>query len=426
LNSSTNNPFSTARRALLITYPYRFEKKEAEDLSRAACYDVVKIISQRYLSKSRFGIGVGKAEKLKEILDDNKANYIIFDTHLKTTQIYNLAKLTGREIIDRERLILEIFSRRARTAEAKLQVELAELTYEMPRAKERVRLAKSSEQPGFFGLGKYEVDVYTRALKKRISSKRLKLQRAAKRRELHRIKRRKLDIPILSLSGYTGVGKTTLFNKLSKESNQTSGDYFTTLTTSTSSLNIDGFKVLISDTVGFISRLPTYMIEAFKSTLEELTYSSQVLLLVDASQSLENLQNRYHSCIEILAELGVSPARVFIVFNKTELIDQTQLNKRKDLLGVVEENSCSISAKTGQGINDLLKKIRERILDNVEAKIRIKEEIVPYMSQQIDWLKEYGSLEIKKSTDGALILEIKANAWIIDKFRRIMEAYEGN
>ncbi len=249
--------------AVLITYPDQFVINEAAGLAEAAGYTVLKTLSQRYLSRAKYGLGAGKAENLRALLDEVDASTVIFDEKLRSTQIYNLAELTKREIIDRERLILEIFSRRATTAEAKLQVGLAELTYELPRAKEKVRLAKISEQPGFFGLGKYEVDIYDRAIKRRISTVKKKLRDASKRRELYRIQRRRLDIPIVSLAGYTGVGKTTLFNSLTGDSKEVGSSHFTTLTTSTGSVKLNGFKILLSDTVGFISRLPAYMIEAF-------------------------------------------------------------------------------------------------------------------------------------------------------------------
>src|SRR3990172_7181455 len=318
------------RTAILVTYPDQFVIDEAVGLAEAADYEVLDIMTRRYLSRSKYGVGPGQAEKLKMLVEESGAEFVVFDEKLQSNQLYNLAGMVGR----------------ASTAEAKLQVKLAELIYEMPRAKEKVRLAKVGEQPGFFGLGKYEVDVYYQAIKRQITTVKQKLQDASRQRELYRAQRRKLDMPIVSLAGYTGVGKTTLFNRLTGESKEISSNLFTTLTTSTRSLNLDGFKILFSDTVGFISRLPTYMIEAFKSTLEELTYANLILLVVDASQPLEDLNRRYQSCIEILTELKVSPAKVFLVFNKADLLDESQLNLQMLALGATPEGSVAISAKT--------------------------------------------------------------------------------
>lgn len=416
--SSQKNIPSEIKKAILITYPAKFDETEISELTEAACYKVVHILSQKYLSKAKFGLGEGKAKELEKLVNETDSETIIFDSKLKTTQIYNLAKLTRCEIIDRERLILEIFSKRAKTKEAKLQVELAELAYEIPRAKERVRLAKNSEQPGFYGLGKYEVDVYTRALKKRISSIKSKLRNEVKRRELHRLRRSKIELPIISLAGYTGVGKTTLFNRLTKKNKLVSSDYFTTLTTSTSSINIEGFKFIISDTVGFISRLPTYMVEAFKSTLEELVYSSHVLLMIDISKSLEDLLTHYHSCVDILNELQVSQSRILIIFNKTDLVDKDKLRIGINRLGILEGNCACISAATGKGIDKLLSIIRNRVIERHQIEIKVDKSLIPLISHQIDWLRKNSKLEIKKLNDGDLILMIIAKAWVIDKFKK--------
>lgn len=394
---------------------------EAVGLAEAADYEVLDIMTRRYLSRSKYGVGPGQAEKLKMLVEESGAEFVVFDEKLQSNQLYNLAGMVGREIIDRERLILEIFSRRASTAEAKLQVKLAELIYEMPRAKEKVRLAKVGEQPGFFGLGKYEVDVYYQAIKRQMTTVKQKLQDASRQRELYRAQRRKLDMPIVSLAGYTGVGKTTLFNRLTGESKEISSNLFTTLTTSTRSLNLDGFKILFSDTVGFISRLPTYMIEAFKSTLEELTYANLILLVVDASQPLEDLNRRYQSCIEILTELKVSPAKVFLVFNKADLLDESQLNLQMLALGATPEGSVAISAKTGLGVEDLLGKIKDTLFEPVETQISLEPSDAAHLSAQISWLKTQGEVAINKSADGRLTINVKSNSWTIERFIKSVE-----
>ncbi len=406
---------------MLVTYPDQFIINEAVGLAEAAEYEVLDMMTRRYLSRSRYGLGPGQAEKLRILVEESGAELVVFDEKLQPTQIYNLAGVVGREIVDRERLILEIFSHRATTAEAKLQVKLAELIYEMPQAKEKVRLAKMGEQPGFFGLGKYEVDVYYQAIKRQMTTVKQKLQDASRQRELYRAQRRKLDLPIVSLAGYTGVGKTTLFNRLTGESKEISSTLFTTLTTSTRSLNLDGFKILLADTVGFISRLPTYMIEAFKSTLEELAYANLILLVVDASQPLDDLNRRYQSCIEIMTELKVSPAKVLLVFNKADLLDESQLNLQMLALGATPEGSVAISAKTGVGVKDLLRKTRDTLFEPVETQIHLEPSDVAHLSDQISWLKTQGEVAINKSGDGCLTIDVKSNSWTIERFIKSVE-----
>jgi len=409
------------RQSVLVTYPDQFCVNEAKGLAEAAEYIILSTITQRFLSKAKYGISEGKAEKLRDTTEETGANIVIFDEKLRSTQIYNLAKLTGCEIIDRERLILEIFSKRATTTEAKLQVELAELTYEKPRAKEKVRLARIAEQPGFFGLGKYEIDVYNQHLKRRISKIRMKLKHTRKMRELHRIHRQKMQIPIISLAGYTGVGKTTLFNKLTGDEKEIGESHFTTLTTSTRLVNHNGFKILLSDTVGFISKLPNYMIEAFKSTLEELTYANQLLLILDISQPIEDISKRFNSCIDVLIDLGVSPDKVFLVFNKSDMVDEEELKSKLSFPGVNTQSSVFISAKTGFGIEELLKRIKNDISESTKDSILIKKHEIASLSTLIDWLKSQGKVEITKQNGGNLMLNLSTKSWVLDRFSKAVK-----
>ena len=417
---STNLSFQD-RQAVLVTYPDPFCINEAKGLAEAAEYLILSTVTQKFLSKAKYGISEGKAETLRDITDEVGANIVIFDEKLRSTQIYNLAKLTGCEIIDRERLILEIFSKRATTTEAKLQVELAELTYEKPRAKEKVRLARISEQPGFFGLGKYEIDVYDQHLKRRISNIRMKLKHTRKMRELHRTHRQKLQMPIISLAGYTGVGKTTLFNKLTGDEKEVGKSHFTTLTTSTRLVNLNGFKILLSDTVGFISKLPNYLIEAFKSTLEELTFANRLLLILDVSQTIEDISRQYNSCVDILIDLGVSPEKVILVFNKHDIIDETDFKSKLSFPGITAQNLVFISTKTSFGIKELLEKIKNDIFESTRDDILIRKHEIASLSSSIDWLKSQGNVEIIKQKDGDLMLNITTKSWVLDRFSKAVK-----
>jgi GTP-binding protein HflX len=291
--------------ALLITYPLEEVTKEAISLADAARYSVIKIVNQRNLTQSKYGIGRGKAEEVKELVEQLKPEVIIFDEVLKPSQQYNLAKVCKIDILDRERLILEIFELRASTAESRIQIKLAQLRYDMVRAREKVKLARVGEQPGFFGMGKYDADVYYLDIKKRSAILKKKLEREETRRELFRIQRSRAGLPTISIAGYTSAGKTTLFNTLTGESKMEGKEVFTTLSTFTRAINLkNDQKLLISDTVGFISKLPAYMIDAFKSTLQDITYSDLVLLVVDISQPIE-VKNRLEYLIHKMNEQGV-------------------------------------------------------------------------------------------------------------------------
>jgi len=328
-------------------------------LAEAAGYETVATLTQRFLSRSKFGVGDGKAQEAARVVREKGAETIIFDSQLNTSQTYNLAKLCKVEVKDREKLILEIFAKRASTAEAKVQVELAELNYELPRARDKVRKAKAGEQPGFFGLGKYEVDVYVRMMKRRIATLRRKAEEVRGRREVFRQHRIREGFSSVAITGYTGAGKTTLFNRLTGENKEVDAGAFTTLTPTTRRITIGDEEVLVSDTVGFISRLPAYMIEAFKSTLEEISYATLVLLLADASQPTDRLLTSHESCIQTLAELGVPESRILTTMNKADRVGLDELKEKSVEIGVV--NPVCISARTGSGVDELLELVAERL-----------------------------------------------------------------
>jgi GTP-binding protein HflX len=346
---------SCLRKAVLITYPFEEAIKEATSLADTVGYSVERIVKQRHITQSRYGIGRGKAEEVKELVKQLEPEVIIFDEVLKPTQQYNLASLCQVEIIDRERLILEIFERRASTAESRIQIKLAQLRYDMVRAREKVRLAKIGEQPGFFGMGKYDADIYYLDINKRAAVLKKKLEREEKRRDLHRVQRSKAGLSIISIAGYTSAGKTTLFNTLTGESKNAGQGLFTTLSTFTRAMKFNTRKVLVSDTVGFISKLPPYMIDAFKSTLHELTHSNLILLVLDISQSIEEIGRKLDSCIHIMNELGVPMTKVLYVLNKVDLISIDDVFDKSEYLGIPDSKKhiLPVSAKTGFNITQL-------------------------------------------------------------------------
>jgi GTPase len=362
---------SNPRKAILITYPFEHAIKEATSLADAAGYLVETTVNQRHITRSKYGIGSGKAEEIKALVENLKPNAIIFDEVLKPSQQYNLASLCKTEIIDRERLILEIFERRASTAESKIQIKLAQLRYDMIRAREKVSLAKRGEQPGFFGMGKYDAEVYFLDIKKRAAYLKRKLEREKTRRELHRIQRSKVHLCTISIAGYTSTGKTTLFNALTGGSKIAGQGIFTTLSTSTRAINLKCGKVLVSDTVGFISKLPAYMIDAFESTLQELTHSSLVLLLLDISQSIEEVWTEFSSSVHVMNKLGVPMTKIIYILNKVDLTTVEDAIDKAARLGIIDSNQrvLPISAKTGFNIDQLKNFITLLFLSDTEKKI---------------------------------------------------------
>ena len=354
-------------KVVLVSYPDNFSLQEARSLIESSSHSmapqprIVKVFTQKYLNHSRYGIGSGKAEEIQEFVKQSRVNLIVMDARLTPKQIYNLEKLTDVQVIDRERLILNIFHARATTTESKLQIELAEIKYEMLRVREQAKLTSgSTERPGKGGMGEYRVDVKFQDLKRRMFFIKKKLADTHTKRELYRQQRLKTKMPIVSLIGYTSSGKTTLFNLLTSENKELSSGLFTTLSTTTRSFRIrDGAKqekkssLLLVDTIGFNSRLPHYMIDAFKSTLDESLAADLILLLIDASENLEDIKIKYESCWSVLNELKANRARVFVILTKCDGVTglSEHIDNVANSLGLFEP--IAISSKTGYGIHKL-------------------------------------------------------------------------
>jgi GTPase len=361
---------------ILVTYPDSFTLEEAKSLAESLPqYKIVKVFTQRYLNHAEYGLGSGKAEEIKEFVKesaaaDEEVQQIIVDEHLTSKQIYNLEKLVGIQVIDRERLILSIFSCRATTTESKLQIQLAEIKYQIPSVRENTKITSGGERPGKGGMGEYVVDVKLRELKKQMSFIKEKLEYAHRKRELYHKQRMETQMPVVSLIGYTSSGKTTLFNLLTASNKEISNDLFTTLSTTTRLLKINNndnnnnnTRALLVDTVGFISRLPHYMIDAFKSTLEESLAADLILLLIDSSEKIEDIRIKYSSCWDVLEELKVDESKVHVILTKYD--DNNMHSKKIEEIAndlALSNPPIVISSKGGYGIRKLKTLIGQQIL----------------------------------------------------------------
>jgi GTP-binding protein HflX len=337
--------------------------EELSRLAEAADYDVVASIEQVRNADSRFQIGKGKTEELAKLVKDLNVVKIIFDNALKPVQSYNIAAVTGIETIDRFQLIIEIFAKRASTKEAKLQIKLANLQYQLPRAKASVKLAKMGERPGFLGLGMYEVDIYFEAIKKQITIITKQLKRIRKKRELHRFRRIESGFLNVALAGYTNAGKTSLFNILTKESKPVNLGLFTTLSTATRSVLFQGKRALITDTVGFIDRLPLIMVDAFHSTLEETILSDAIILVIDFHESLEDVKRKILVCLNTINEIGAGGIPIITALNKIDLLEEGELVEKLHAIANEVSNPVLISALKGVNLGEL-KKTVANYLDN--------------------------------------------------------------
>jgi GTP-binding protein HflX len=293
---------------------------ELQDLARSANNKVVGDVTQTRRPDRKYQIGRGKVEELALMIEELGADRIIFSNQLSTTQIYNISETCKCEVIDKFQLILEIFARRATTKRSKLQVELAKLQYELPKAKAIMSLLKKEERPGFMGLGSYE-DSYEQDIRSRINRIRKELASVQKDNESLRIKRHEYGFSIVSLAGYTSSGKSTLFNALVDEDVHVEDMLFTTLLPITRALNIRGRRVLLTDTVGFIEDLPHWMIDAFRSTLNEIFLADVILLVVDSCESPDIMRQKLITSHDTFWE-QIKGVPIITVLNKIDKITE--------------------------------------------------------------------------------------------------------
>jgi GTP-binding protein HflX len=372
---------------------------------------------------ARYQIGAGKVEELAQMVQETGAGKVIFDNPLKTRQTYNLAKATRVEVIDRFQLILELFNRRATTTEAQLQIQLATLQNELKHAKEKVKLAKGSEQPGFMGLGAYEADVYKDAIKLQVQTILKKLTKIREKRVLHRERRTELGFLTISLAGYTKAGKSSLFNALTEETVEVDKALFTTLSTTTRMVEFSGRRFLLTDTVGFIDRLPLSLIEAFHSTLEETIFSDLIILLLDISEPIEGIEKKNCVCQETIDRLGASGIPIITALNKIDLIGEEERNRKLEALKDKIKNPILLSAKCKVNL-DLLKAEILRILENyVQAKFSVPL-TSPSMSF-ISWVHEKTDIRKENFTNDSVQVVFEAPPELADQVRRKVEGLNG-
>ncbi|MBT8172339.1 GTPase HflX, partial [Candidatus Bathyarchaeota archaeon] len=359
---------------------------ELKALAKAAGYFVVGSLEQIRKRDPGFQIGRGKTNDLVALVNKTGAMKIIFDNRLSPLQSYNLAKVTGLTVIDRFQLILEIFTSRASTYEAELQIQLASLRYELSRAKERVKLARMEEQPGFMGLGKYEVDVYYETVKRQIVSINQKLKKKQEERQLHRVRRTELGFSSISLAGYTNAGKSSLFNLLTEESVTVNNALFTTLSTTTRAVKFSKRKVLLTDTVGFIDRLPLKLVKAFHSTLEETIFSDLIILVIDLSEPKEEIERKLSCCLDTIKQIGAAEIPIVIALNKIDLIEKDEIEHKIDHLREVAINPVPISAVQKTNLALLKSEIAKHLEVFIEASfsLKINDDSMSLVSQLFD------------------------------------------
>jgi GTP-binding protein HflX len=350
--------------------PLPEEQQEFEALALAAGAEVaasvaapLRTINPRYL------IGTGKVAELKQIATETGAELVLVDHHLSPGQERNLEKELERRVVDRSGLILDIFAQRARTFEGKLQVELAQLEHLSTRlVRGWSHLERQKGGIGLRGPGETQLETDRRLLAKRIRQLQERLQRFARHRDLSRHQRRRHEVPVVSLVGYTNAGKSTLFNRITDAGTFVADQLFATLDPTLRAVQLpDGGRVVLADTVGFVRDLPHELIAAFESTLEETRESRLLLHVIDAADPAH--RERIEQVEKVLADIGAAHLPLIQVYNKTDILS---LGPRVDRSETGMPSRVWVSAATGAGIDLLLAGIAEYLhRDVVRGTVRL-------------------------------------------------------
>jgi GTP-binding protein HflX len=343
-------------------------------------------------------LGRGKLAELKRALGTNDANLVACDDELAPRQERNLEAELGVPVIDRTAVILDIFADHAHSAEGKLQVELAQLEYNLARMRGLwTHLERLGGGIGTRGPGESQIETDRRLSRDRIATLRRRLARLERNRGVMRATREASTAPAVALAGYTNAGKSTLLNALTGAGVGVGERLFETLDPTTRAYEHHGRRYLVTDTVGFIRKLPHQLVEAFKATLEETRLADLIVQVVDASDGAEERAEAIAAVDEALGEIGAGDRPRLLVYNKLDLLDE---EARRDLL-VGEADAVGVSAATGEGLDDL----RDRIERAFEATLRTVELLVPYSEgARLSELYEVGGeLEREERSDGVLV-----------------------
>ena len=358
-------------------------------------------------------LGSGKVEEFAEIVKEEEAELVVVDHPLTPVQQRNLEKALDAKVLDRTGLILEIFGERARTKEGTLQVDLAHLNYQKGRlVRSWTHLERQRGGAGFLGgPGETQIEADRRALQEKIIKLKRELETVRRTRDLHRAKRKKVPFPVVAIVGYTNAGKSTLFNRLTGAGVLAEDMLFATLDPTLRRVRLPhGTPVILSDTVGFISDLPTHLVAAFRATLEEVVEADLIIHLRDISDP--DTAAQAEDVEQILAALGVDASnadRVIEVWNKIDRLDDSNRERLLDeAAGGQKGPPIAISAITGEGIGALAAIIETRVSGDLET---VDVTLAPSQLGQIDWVYRNGDV-VKRidNEDGSVSISLKATA----------------
>jgi len=385
--------------------------EEMEGLCEAANVEPIASIRQR-LDRPYKGtfVGTGKVEEITALANDTGADVIIIDAELSGMQTRNLEEKTDKKVIDRTQLILDIFARRARTREGMLQVELAQLTYMMPKLMSvYTKFERQKGGIGMRGPGETKLETDRRMVRDRISKLEVEIEEVKRVRAQQRVSRRKHPFPFGSIAGYTSAGKSTLMNVLAGTELLADAMPFATLDPTTRKVDLpEGYAMFLTDTVGFIRNLPTHLVAAFQSTLEEVTFADFILHIVDVSNPAWEVQR--DAVMETLQRLGAQDKPILTVFNKIDRVDPSLATR----LVAEWPNSVAVSAVKGTGMDTLM----QAIVNQVQELLGLVQVLLPYSEQSLlQDCYDFGRVRLSEYRESGVFVEAEVVAELREKLR---------
>jgi GTP-binding protein HflX len=407
------NPRARQRAMVVAAAPDEPDLAELRELLRTAGVAVAgEMVQRRAKPDPDRYLGKGKLTELKHAIKEADANLLAVDDELSPRQERNLEKELDVPVIDRTAVILDIFADHAKSAEGKLQVELAQLQYNLARMRGLwTHLERLGAGIGTRGPGESQIETDRRLARDRIAALRRRLERTKATRESMRAERERADLPTVALAGYTNAGKSTLLNALTGASAEVRDRLFHTLDPLTRAFEISGRRYLLTDTVGFIRKLPHQLVEAFAATLEEALEADLIVHVADASAPEDELAEMLNAVEEVLDEIGASDRPRLLALNKVDLLDE----ERRRELSFRYPRAIQVSAATGEGLEDLRDAIEARFL----ATLQSMELLVPYdEGGRLSELHDLAGEMEREDTPGGVHVRARVPAGVAPRFER--------
>jgi GTP-binding protein HflX len=397
---------------------------EFEALATTAGYEVMGTFDIVGASSAKYGIRSGKVEEIETWIQVNEPDFVLFSPTLTSGQMFRLMERWEIEVRDRTQVILEIFDRHARTPQAKLQIEQARLRYELPFQRHQIRIRLQQEHVGDrpiadqVGPGESPLDIHISHTRKRIATIQEKLDTISRKQSLKRRGRERKGFEEVTLAGYTNAGKSTLHDAITGSEAEVADQLFTTLSTKTSTIPLQGRQVVLTDSVGFISDLPRALLRAFNTTLMEIGEADVIVLVVDGSDSLEEIERKLNTCLDTFVDIEANGIPVVIALNKIDLLDEDELTQRIELIECDHSDVVPISAKNGTNLEELIETVERSLMPIMTYRL-----VLPYDDTSmslLSWLHDVASVSNQEYSKDTISVYVRLDDVLAQRLSKMV------